>query len=948
MDGDSFAAAFGAMNMQRPKPDVSNLEGVFCGLNLHSVPTFNPGLRKNRAQAQQPALHAFAPSTVPPPPQNHPDIDGGVAHSSPSASDSDDSLLGIQWSRPAPRSVSFSAGVSHASQGKDGRPKPAKSHSAAQPAPPATRGTFGFTAPPSTNATGFTFAPPAPAAPAFIPPAGVFHPGAPPAAAARTANAAKDTGAPDLGIKFPIGSSAPRTGIEPTIPLSFGFCASSTPFTAQLPAHAPNPTATYSFPSVPSTASARSPGLSAFNFALPTGGKPVAPPQPPPALFQPGVARRSGGKGRSHAGLHEAADGDAAGSSALPPAAAGTAVSGQTFDARPSEKQPQGTSTIPAPPLFTFSVPTPPPSTVDTERQGKIQAAKVSQGLARDAFSQNEYAAAHKHYTDALNTLACVSNHGIHLATLHGNRAACAIMLRQYADALEDTRQATLVDKGYLHAYGRRARAFIALGELHSAFSCLHDIVREVQGGRCDVGKQADAWASIRELHTSLETCLAAIDSAVGHLKRHSPDLAVSALDRAKYVLPDAERSVAWARVAVAAWVGHKHLYQQARELCVSVLPDCLEGSNAHLAHCDSSTVSSSCLDLAVLYSWVLWSAEEGDAAERVLQAVLRANSKHTLALALSKKVETCERYRKSGNRAYASGNWEQALSSYQLSLDALRVGGTLVDELTQTPLLVPAVAATMHSNKAAAYSMGGGHADAVTSCTAALSAWPEHTKARLRRARARVQTADFRGARQDYSAVLTAIRSGQSTSGKGGRTDATAAEVSSELHAVSAQERAYEAKQAEERRRRQKAHAEANWSSFYEDDGYYDSEDEDAEQETSGAHYGHGGGRGHAGSAHSKKGPGGMPAPPPKPMPAPPRPPDHWTILGVPVNTADAEVLKAAYRRAALKTHPDKGGSAEAFKAVALAYEVLQCRLKRSDWEQECRDWDRKHGGRR
>lgn len=663
--------------------------------------------------------------------------------------------------------------------------------------------------------------------------------------------------------------------------------------------------------------------------------------------FQPGVARKSG-RGRSHAGLQEAATGAPAASP--PPAVA--AAADVPIDARMRGQRAVETA-VPAPPLFSFNVPASAPP-VDAERQAKLQAAKTSQGAARDAFSKSEYAAAYKHYSDALNALAGVFDHGINLATLLGNRAACAIMLRQYADALEDTRLATCADRGYLHAYGRRARAFIALGELHSAFSCLHDIVSDVQGGRCDVGKQGEAWAGIRELHTSLETCLAAIDSAAGHLKRHSPDLAISALDRAKYILPDSEKCVAWARVAVAAWAGHKHMYQQARDLCVSVLPDCLEGSNAHLSHCSSSTVSSSCLDLAVLHAWVLWSAEDGDAAERVLQAVLRANGKHALAVALHKKVEACERYRKSGNRAYTAGNWEQALSCYQLALDALRIGGTLIDEHTQTPLLVPAVAATMHSNKAAAQMLGCQHADAVISCTSALSAWPEHTKARLRRARARVQMKDFRGARQDYSDVLSAIKSGQSKSGKGGRTDATASEVLTEMQQVSAAEREHEAKQAEERRRRQKAHADAHWSSFYEDGGYDDSEfeDEDGDDEESAwqryARAGSGGGGGHWKKSAGHTGGGRMPVPPKPAPPPPPRPPDHWSILGVPVNTGDAEVLRGAYKKAALRTHPDKGGSEDAFKAVALAYEVLQCRVKRGDWERECRDWDRKHGGRR
>ena len=37
-----------------------------------------------------------------------------------------------------------------------------------------------------------------------------------------------------------------------------------------------------------------------------------------------------------------------------------------------------------------------------------------------------------------------------------------------------------------------------------------------------------------------------------------------------------------------------------------------------------------------------------------------------------------------------------------------------------------------------------------------------------------------------------------------------------------------------------------------------------------------------------------------------------------------DGQALKAAYKAASLRAHPDNGGSAEAFQHVATAYEIL------------------------
>lgn len=59
-----------------------------------------------------------------------------------------------------------------------------------------------------------------------------------------------------------------------------------------------------------------------------------------------------------------------------------------------------------------------------------------------------------------------------------------------------------------------------------------------------------------------------------------------------------------------------------------------------------------------------------------------------------------------------------------------------------------------------------------------------------------------------------------------------------------------------------------------------------------------------------------------------------YYDVLGVQKNTGQDE-LKKAYKKAAMKNHPDKGGDPEKFKEISHAYEVLSDPEKREIYDQ-------------
>jgi DnaJ-class molecular chaperone len=63
-----------------------------------------------------------------------------------------------------------------------------------------------------------------------------------------------------------------------------------------------------------------------------------------------------------------------------------------------------------------------------------------------------------------------------------------------------------------------------------------------------------------------------------------------------------------------------------------------------------------------------------------------------------------------------------------------------------------------------------------------------------------------------------------------------------------------------------------------------------------------------------------------------------YYNLLGVLKNASETEIIKA-YRKKAMKSHPDKGGDPEKFKEITTAYEVLKDKNKRAAYDSGGKD---------
>lgn len=511
-----------------------------------------------------------------------------------------------------------------------------------------------------------------------------------------------------------------------------------------------------------------------------------------------------------------------------------------------------------------------------------------------------------------------------------------------------------------------------------------------------------DMWKELSELERQVYTEKAAAARGGRKGRKPQPAAAAAAVQGALALHPDCKSSL-----AASLLLARSHLARgqatAAAAACKAVLPTVLSGASEVADARPVERLPDATWGLAAVLGLALWHAEDGAGAEAVFAALVRtapagwacpfplpaACSSFTTVNPDGSGGITAPRKTRSPNEVLRT--LRACESARRLALIAVREGRhadaarTLAAAL-RTALGAAPVLSALLTARAAAHAASANAGAALADLSDALHRCPANAKARLARGRLYAKAGRHGEAAADLAAALDAVRAGQPEATHGCRvaTEGGAingiieAELAAARRAVAeaaererarkraAEEEAARRRRAEqerqqkerEQRERERQRQQYRYSGYYGGGGGGEDDDEEEEGEEDEDYYSRffGGGAGGAGGRSYRHGGGAgagagagygrSAAAPPARAPSPP-PHDYYVMLGVAAVGAgekfDKEV-KIAYRRLALRNHPDKGGDAEVMKLLNTAATVLADAVQRSTHDAELVAYRRRH----
>eukprot|EP01006_Ploeotia_vitrea_P051636 TRINITY_DN67583_c7_g1_i1.p1 TRINITY_DN67583_c7_g1~~TRINITY_DN67583_c7_g1_i1.p1 ORF type:complete len:1009 (-),score=144.25 TRINITY_DN67583_c7_g1_i1:125-2827(-) len=293
--------------------------------------------------------------------------------------------------------------------------------------------------------------------------------------------------------------------------------------------------------------------------------------------------------------------------------------------------------------------------------------------------------------------------------------------------------------------------------------------------------------------------------------------------------------------------------------------------------------------------------------AQQHLTMALEVDPDHVLAQQLLKNVRNFEESKRTANELFQNKKYEAAFESYSELL-----GMSWINDIR-------VLKAVVHCNRAAAGKELGKYRTAIDDCSTAIRLNPMYMKAFLRRARLHVCLEEYVPAIQDFETVL--------------QTDPNSREAEQELKEARREFRARQDRDKTDPMAGGGGHNKYSHFHSHHHAHYFNKGTGPTPNMHTGGHkyYIPSGGRAGGGSAAPS---GGLK----------PKKDSHYDTLGISRQATTAEI-KAAFRKLALKCHPDKMQSAndkekadaeKQFKAINEAHDILGDDQKRAEYDRK------------
>nr|KJB35956.1 hypothetical protein B456_006G135000 [Gossypium raimondii] len=343
------------------------------------------------------------------------------------------------------------------------------------------------------------------------------------------------------------------------------------------------------------------------------------------------------------------------------------------------------------------------------------------------AYRNENLSKAEEFYTQGINSVTTNETSGCSVKPLvlcYSNRAATRISLGRIREALADCLMAAAFDPNFLKVNVRAGNCYLLLGETDNAIRYFNKCFSSGADVCLDRRIRVDAADGLQKAQR--------VDELTKHsamlLEEKSSNAASSAFDAISEALSISSRSEKLLEMKAEALYMLKR-YEEAIQLCEQPLYVAQNSSSeAEIDKQITSTDGCGCYSIAMLWRWNLMSKSyfymgKLEKALELLQKLEHVGSwkdKHgskilEMSVSLAVTIRELLRLKTAGNEAVCSGRYTEAVEHYTLALSS---------NVESRPF-----AAICFCNRAAAHQALGQIADAIADCSLAMALNENYTK---------------------------------------------------------------------------------------------------------------------------------------------------------------------------------------------------------------------------